>query len=339
MAEIQTEPLIIGPAQRGPASNRRFGVALVVAASLAGAPARAEEAFITDQKADMVSVIDLAAGHIEASIAVDGHPAGIAVSRDGRQAFVTSPDGHRLSFIDTRMRRITRRVTLPGGPLGVAVSPDGATVYVADWYGDQVFAVDVASGAVAPPIQVGHSPSGLVVTPDGAMLVCADRLDDELSLVDLATRRQVAVVKVGAHPFGVTLDATGAGAYAADVESDDVAVVDLAARRLLARIPTGHRPYVVALAGQRGFVTNELVGTLTAFDLTTLLPLATIRVGDFPEGIQASADGKHLYVANWMDDTLSVVDAERMVVTGEMEAGDSPRAFGTFLIPAMQGTH
>jgi YVTN family beta-propeller protein len=58
-----------------------------------------------------------------------------------------------------------------------------------------------------------------------------------------------------------------------------------------------------------------------------------------PEGIEASRDGETLYVANWMDDTVSVVDARNLTVTATLPAGDSPRAFGTFLRSTGQGPH
>ncbi len=299
----------------------------------------ADEAFITDQKGNAITVLDLASGHIVATIKLDGHPAGIAMSRDGTHAYVTSPDSRQLSVIDTAARRVVRQIALPGGPLGVAVAPDGATVYVADWYGDTVQVIDAKSGAVRAPIKVGKSPSGLVVTPDGKMLVCADREADALSLVDLPKGAEIAVVKVGAHPFGIALDPAGTRVFAADVESDDVAVVDLVQRRLVTRIPTGRRPYVVAIAGNRGFVTNELAGTLTAFDLTSLAVVGTISVGAFPEGIEASRDGQSLYVANWMDDTVSVVGVAQLKSTAEISVGDSPRAFGTFLRQVEQGAN
>ena len=261
------------------------------------------------------------------------------MSSDGSRAYVTSPDGHLLSVLDTASRMVLRQIALPGGPLGVAVSPDGTRVYVADWYGTRVAVVDPASGAVRSAISVGRSPSGLAVTPDGRLLVCADRLDNAVSIIDLVTQREIAVLPVGEHPFGVTIDRAGATAYTADVESDDVSVIDLAARRVLAHVPVGKRPYVVALAGNRGFVTNEQGGSLTAFDLVKFLPIGTIAVGHMPEGIEASRDGRTLYVANWMDDTVSVVDAEQLTVTATLPAGDSPRAFGTFLRSTGQGPH
>ncbi len=67
------------------------------------------------------------------------------------------------------------------------------------------------------------------------------------------------------------------------------------------------------------------------FDLATLQPVKRITVGDYPEGIEATADGKRIVVANWESNTLSVIDAAELKVVGEVKVGDGPRAFGTFL--------
>jgi YVTN family beta-propeller protein len=96
-------------------------------------------------------------------------------------------------------------------------------------------------------------------------------------------------------------------------------------------VPAGERPYVVALAGGRGFVTNQYAGTVSVFDRATLKPVATIEVGDHPEGIAATPDGTRLYVANWGSNTLSVIDAATLAVLREIKVADGPRAFGDFL--------
>jgi YVTN family beta-propeller protein len=79
-------------------------LAVLVTGALHGA-ARAEEAFVTDQDGDAVTVIDLAARKGVATIHVDGKPAGIAMTRDGTRAFVTSPSMQMVSVIDTRACR------------------------------------------------------------------------------------------------------------------------------------------------------------------------------------------------------------------------------------------
>ena len=138
------------------------------------------------------------------------------------------------------------------------------------------------------------------------------------------------LIPVGQHPFGITLDAPAGRAYTANVTSDDVSVIDLAAGREIGRIPTGRRPYVIALSGGRGFVTDQYAGSITAFDLATLKPIDDIDVGDHPEGIAADGAGR-IYVANWGDNTLSVLDAQTLKVLKTIPTGNGPRSFGTFL--------
>lgn len=191
--------------------------------------------------------------------------------------------------------------------------------------------MDPASGRVTATAAVGNTPSGLAVTPDGKTLVLAERDDDQVALLDAATLARIATVKVGKHPFGVIVDAEGRRAYAADVESDDVSVIDLAERRLVGTVRTGKRPYVVALARGLGFVTDQYAGAVTVFRLDTLQPVKRISVGDYPDGIEASADGRHVYAVNWESSTVSVIDSERLAVEREIGVGDGPRAFGTFL--------
>jgi YVTN family beta-propeller protein len=184
---------------------------------------------------------------------------------------------------------------------------------------------------VAGEIAVGTSPSGVAVTPDGRLLLAADRDDDALSLVDTATRQRIAVIPVGTRPFGVTIDAAGKRAYAANVGSNDVSVIDIAAHREIGRVPVGERPYAVALAGGRAFVTDQYGGTVSTFDAATLAPGPRLAVGEYPEGIQASPDGRQVYVANWESNTLTVIDAAALTVTGTVKTADGPRAFGLFL--------
>ena len=85
----------------------------------------------------------------------------------------------------------------------------------------------------------------------------------------------------------------------ADVESNDVSVVDLAGEKLLGSVAVGKRPYAVALAKGRGFSTDQYGGTVSVFELSTLQPVKRISVGDYPEGIETSADGNNVYVVNW----------------------------------------
>ncbi len=295
--------------------------------------ARAAEALVTVQGDNAVEVVDLDAAKVVRRIPVSGSPAGIALSPDRSVAYVTRPDLPGLAVIDLKTDTVVQDLKLPGGPLGIGVDPRAGTVYVADWYAARVLVLRPEGGRLVADgeIAVGKSPSGLAVTPDGTTLLVANREADSVSVVDIAARREVARIPVGKHPFGLTLDAEGRRAYTANVTGDDVSVIDVPARREIGRVKTGERPYVVALAGGRGFVTDQYANSVTAFDLATLEPLRAIDVGDHPEGIGADREGRFLYVANWGSNTLGVIDARTLTVVREIPTGDGPRAFGDFL--------
>ena len=314
---------------------RAGGRLLLVAAGLlaAGLPALAQEALVTAQLGNAVEIVDLASKKILQSIPVPGAPAGIALSPDRKTAYVTRPEGHGVSVIDLDARRVRASLDLPGGPLGIGVNPKSGEVYVADWYGTRVFVLRPTAEGLSfeGEIATGQSPSGIAVTPDGATLLVANRESDSVSIIDVGSRRETRRVAVGQHPFGLTLSADGTTAYTANVVSNDVSAIDVGSGRETGRVATGQRPYVIALAAGKGFVTDQYSNTVTVFDPATLKTLAAIDVGDHPEGIAATRDGKTIVVANWGDNALSLIDPSSLTVTGTVETGDGPRAFGDFL--------
>lgn len=320
-----------GPARCVPALVV-VGTACMVWLLSGGAPgAYAAEAVVTNQLSDSVSFVDLASDKTIAHVKVGGKPAGVALSADRTRAYVTAPETGELIELDTVRRTVSRRLKVSGGPLGVAAHPSRAEVYVADWYAHKIVIVDGTTLTAVAEVTVGQSPSGLAVTPDGTKLVSADRDSNQISIVDLATRTVVAVVPVGARPFGVTISADGATASTANVASNDVSVVDLATRALVGTVKVGHRPYAIAFAGGRGFATDQGIGTITVFDPVNRQPVQTIEACDHPEGIEASADQAHVYVACWGDNVMLKIDAKTLDIAGRIAVGDGPRAFGKFL--------
>ncbi len=292
-------------------------------------------AYVTNQGSETVSIVDLARMVTLDTIKVPGKPAGVALSPQLDQLYVTAPDAHDIAVIDLATGTVARRIPIGGGPLGIAVSPVNGLVYVADWYSRRLVEVDPKSGAITAEFEVGQSPSGIAITPDGKFALTADRESDTVSIVDVSHSPQsdpnprATSIKVGSRPFGITL--TGDRyAYTANVGSDDVSIVDVAKRAVIATVPVGRRPYAVALSQDRAFVSDQYGGTVTVFDLATNLKVATIPVGDHPEGIAYDGYGA-VYVACWFDNTLVRIDAATLKVTGKVEVGDGPRAFGTFL--------
>jgi YVTN family beta-propeller protein len=56
-----------------------------------------------------------------------------------------------------------------------------------------------------------------------------------------------------------------------------------------------------------------------------------INVGDKPEGISTDATENTIVVANWFDNTVSIIDATKMQVSATIKTGEGSRAFGDFI--------
>ena len=52
-------------------------------------------------------------------------------------------------------------------------------------------------------------------------------------------------------------------------------------------------------------------------------------MGSFPEGIDSNKD--FIFVTNWMDEELMVLDEKTYNVVHSVELGSNPRNFGSFL--------
>ncbi|KKL12921.1 hypothetical protein LCGC14_2530910, partial [marine sediment metagenome] len=76
--------------------------------------------------------------------------------------------------------------------------------------------------------------------------------------------------------------------------------------------------------------------SIATLDSETDGPVAsTYRLAETTGGAGPGALGARLLVANWFSNSVSVIDAETLAVTQEIETGDGPRAFGRF-IPSRQ---
>ena len=87
---------------------------------------------------------------------------------------------------------------------------------------------------------------------------------------------------------------------------------------------------VVALVnGTQVFARGQLLSLNADRVAAKLPPLRTLAGFGYPEGI--AADGDKVYVVNWMDDNVSVLDAESGRSLARIDTGRNSRGFGAFI--------
>ncbi|POF27988.1 hypothetical protein [Roseibium marinum] len=299
--------------------------------SPAGVPALAGSfAFVTNQSSSDLSVLDLEGRREIRRIPVAGQPAGIAVSSPLNAFYTVSPDSKTVRRFSLATCKVLAETRLPGGPVGVAVAPRSGLVFVSDWYNARIFVLDAENLATTGELETGGAPAGLIVAGDGSWLASADRDSNQVSIFDLPAMTLRARVTVGERPFGIAVDPQGR-IHAANVGSNSVTIIDPRSATVTATVPVGDRPYGVAFAGGHAFTTDQYADTVSVYRLSDFEREGTLEVGEAPEGIDATPNGKLIVSTNWFSNTVSLIDPETVEVVGEIETGDGPRAVGRFI--------
>jgi YVTN family beta-propeller protein len=268
--------------------------------ALAAAPALAAPlAYVSNSADNTVSVIDTASQTVAATTGVGALPYGVAVDRTTGTAYVTNQDDGTVSVLDGRTGALTRTIALGGRPFGAAVSPDGSRVYVTNMGDDSLVVIDSATGAVLGRAGVAGGPAGVAVSPDGATLYVARNSGDSLIALDADSLATLGSLGLPDGPLGVAV------------------------------LPSG-TVYVSSL----GPITGAAPTTVAVVDPSSLDLIATVTVGIGAHDLAASPDGAKVYVSNFFDGTVSVIDTATNTVVTTIEVNPGGNVAGIDLTPS-----
>jgi YVTN family beta-propeller protein len=313
---------------------------LVWAAGAAGVlgstEALAQNAYITNNQSNYMSVINTVTNQMTATIPVGGGW-GVAVSPDGRRVYVANGE---LAVIDTATNTVaeTLGICAPNS-IGVAVSPDGSRVYVT-CTGGSVLVINAATYAVTATIPVSGVPYLVAVTPDGSKVYVTDYNDSTVTVINAMTNTVIAAMQVG-PPFtfpaagAVAVSPDGSKVYVTNQTSDTVSVINTATDTVTATIPVGDSISVaVSPDGSKLYIPNRGNHTAIVDAATNQVITSTDFIGGGQAGVSVTPDGRKVYVANYAADTVTVIDGMTYAILGTIPVGSEPLAFGIFIQPA-----
>jgi YVTN family beta-propeller protein len=300
------------------------------------------KAYVTSRLEDAVVVIDVATRKVERKLPVADEPHGIAVDPSGRTAFVMGTAFDAVSVLDLATGKETKRLPASRNPWSAALSPDGKRLLVTNALSrfvkfrnppaSEVTVLDVESQRVEDRWVVPESNLllGVAWHPSGEFALAT--LNRTKNLVPMTRILQgwtitngLAVLWKGGRVDQVLLDQPQR--YFADVT--DVAftpdgkraVVTSAGTDLVAVVDVGKLVALVQKtpdADRRDVLPNWL-GASSEF------VVARIPVKDNPRGITVSPDGAAAWVANTLDDSLSVIDLATLQVASRVDLGGPKR--------------
>ena len=178
------------------------------------------------------------------------------------------------------------------------------------------------------------------------LVFVTNEFSGDLSIVDGAAGKLLGTYPLGKRPRGVRLSPDGRTLYVAlsgspvappgtdesklpppDASADGIGMFDIASRRLVGVIRGVANPEQLAVS-RAGLVYagSEPAGAVVILDPQANKAIASIPVGDEPEGVALSPDERFLYVTVEGDNQVAVIDVAGRRVIKHVPVGGRPRS-------------
>ena len=293
----------------------------------ASAATAGPKAYVGNFKDDTVSVIDIAAGKVVATIPVSAGPHGMASSRDGRRVFISGDGSSNVDVIDVASDRVVGTIAVGKSPHGLAMAPDGKVALVGVYGDDKVAFIDTTSDRVTGSVDVAK-PHTIAIAPDGRVAYVASQAPGAFALVvvDLATRTVARRIALDKPPRDLEFGYDGKALYFTQGGIDAVQVLDPVTDRVVAQIPTGASPHIASVfrGAPAGTVVVQGPGEVMLFDPATQKSLRSLAVGKQPHWIAWAGMGSTVVVTNEGSNDVALVDLQNGQ-TVRVPVGTAPR--------------
>ena len=212
-----------------------------------------------------------------------------------------------------------------------AVAQQG-TLLVANRAGGSVSFIDLPTGLEIARVPIGSViPHEVDVSADGRRALTTEYGSDDdrgrhVVLIDVASAAVVSRIDLGpdSRPHTALFLPDGRHAVATMQDSDQLALIDLDAGEVVRTYPTGGREgHMVRLSpdGSRAYVTSRgTEGTLSVIFLEEERPPVVIATGLGAEGLDVTADGGEVWVANRGETSISVIDTRSHEVVATLDS-------------------
>jgi YVTN family beta-propeller protein len=165
-------------------------------------------------------------------------------------------------------------------------------------------------------IKLDDSPIDLAINPQTNKLYVVASDADKIYVIDGSTKKVISNITVGSIPNAISINSITNTIYVASQEADKIYVIDGSTNNVIFNITAGPAVADIAIdnnefggSGSLIYVTNSGSNTVSVIDGATNKNISEpIEVGNSPFGVTVDPITNKLYVANILDNTISVID-------------------------------
>ncbi|HEV2750123.1 MAG TPA: YncE family protein [Gemmatimonadales bacterium] len=213
-------------------------------------------AYVTNQFAEEVGVIDVERGEQVASIDVPGHPLGAVLAPDNRTLFVAT-NLDRLHAISLHSGRMRSSVSVPQVCTEIALDASGHRLFLPTWNAGRILEFETSTLQVMRRFDVGGKVQGVALPSDGRTLFAANE-DGWLDVIQLSSGVRTRL-QFGTTTFGVRVSPDDALVYVTLLGAGQVVVLDRWTLQVVTTLHPGGQPRRVDFdsSGRFALIANE----------------------------------------------------------------------------------
>ena len=157
------------------------------ALALASSHAMAATAWVSNEKDNSLSLIDMQTLEVTETLPVGQRPRGLLLSHDSKLLYICASDSDRVQVMDVATRKIIKELPSGKDPEQFALHPNDRWLYVSNEDDALVTVIDTVTDKVLGQIEVGIEPEGMAVSPDGKWAVNTSETTNMLHWIDTST--------------------------------------------------------------------------------------------------------------------------------------------------------
>lgn len=268
--------------------------------------------FVTNEKADTISVINGATLEVEKEFAIGKRPRGIGISPDGSEIYVAISEENAIVVFDPLSLEVLRKFEAGSDPETFAVHPNG-NIYISNEDDAKASVFDPKTGQQLAEIPVGLEPEGVAISVDGSKVIVTSESTNMLHVISVPEHAIVGNILVGARPRAATFTRDGKIAYSTSEISGEVKKIDMQTYEILAqgKLPDSKaKPKDILLSKDETtlYVAGGRSNQVLVLDANSMDVITGIPVGKRVWGLAMTRDGSRIFSTDGVSGTVSVID-------------------------------
>jgi PQQ-dependent catabolism-associated beta-propeller protein len=210
--------------------------ALTALALLLAAPAHAAEIWVTNEKDDTISVIDVETLEVVRTIPTGERPRGITFAKDHSVVYICASDSDAVQVMDPETGEILHDLPSGEDPEQFVLHPDNRHLYIANEDDAITTVVDTETRQVIAQIDVGIEPEGMAVSPDGKIAITTSETTNMAHWIDTETHELFANTLVDSRPRHAEFIKDGTELWVSAEIGGTISVFDVATQAEITKI-------------------------------------------------------------------------------------------------------